>query len=60
MTGKQIVALRKALGWSQERLAEELGTYRETVARWEADRTKPHRLYLQQLEKLRTRVKKPK
>ncbi len=60
MTGKQIVALRKALGLTQEQLAEMLGTYRETVARWEADRTKPHRLYLQQLEKLRAKVKKQK
>jgi len=60
MTGKQIVALRKALGFSQEQLAKKLGTYRETVARWEADRTKPHRLYLQELEKLRAKVKKRK
>jgi DNA-binding transcriptional regulator YiaG len=60
MTGRQIVALRKALKLTQEQLAEKLGTYRETVARWEADRTNPHRLYLLQLEKLKADVKKKK
>jgi DNA-binding transcriptional regulator YiaG len=58
MTGKQIVALRKALNITQAQLAEKLGAARETVARWETDRFKPHRLYLQQLEKLRAEAKR--
>jgi DNA-binding transcriptional regulator YiaG len=58
MTAKEIITLRKALGLSQQELAERLGTYRETVARWESGATKPHRLYLVELNKLKARMKK--
>lgn len=35
MTPAQLKTLRAALGWSQTRLAEELGVQRNTVTRWE-------------------------
>jgi type I restriction enzyme M protein len=58
MTAKQIAAMRKALGLTQEQLAEMLGTHRETVARWETGASKPHRLYLVELNKLKVKMKK--
>lgn len=35
MTPADLKSLRAALGWSQQRLADELGVARNTVARWE-------------------------
>lgn len=35
MTTTQLKQIRAALGWSQQRLAEELGVQRNTVNRWE-------------------------
>ena len=35
MTPQQLKSLRASLGWSQTRLAEELGVARNTVTRWE-------------------------
>lgn len=35
MTLTQLKTIRAALGWSQTRLAEELGVKRNTVTRWE-------------------------
>jgi len=59
MTTAQIVKLRKALGLTQEELAKRIGApYRETIARWETGKSKPHHLYLEKLEKLLLKVKK--
>jgi len=58
MTLKEVVALRKALGLTQEQFAKRIGAKRETVARWETGVNKPKGLYLQALEKLRAQVKK--
>jgi transcriptional regulator with XRE-family HTH domain len=38
---QRLAQRRKALGYSQERLAEHLGVERSTVARWEAGETEP-------------------
>lgn len=37
MTGTDLRALRQLLGWSQGRLAEELGVSQSAVSRWEND-----------------------
>ena len=41
MTGAQIRELRKALGYTQARLAEELGVTANTVARYEREELRP-------------------
>jgi putative transcriptional regulator len=41
MTGTQIKDLRKALGYTQARLAEEVGVTSNTVARYEREELKP-------------------
>lgn len=35
MTPTDLKSLRAALGWSQQRLADELGVQRNTINRWE-------------------------
>ena len=39
--GEKILNLRKARGWSQEELAEQIGVSRQAVSRWESDSAKP-------------------
>ena len=41
MTGTQIKDLRKALGYTQAKLAEEVGVTANTIARYERDELKP-------------------
>ena len=41
MTGAQIKVLRKSLGYTQARLAEEVGLTPNTIARYERDELKP-------------------
>ena len=41
MTGIQIKELRKNLGYTQDRLAEEVGLTPNTIARYERDELKP-------------------
>ena len=41
MTGAQIMELRKNLGYTQARLAEEVGLTPNTIARYERDELKP-------------------
>ena len=41
MTGTQIKELRKNLGYTQARLAEEVGLTSNTIARYERDELKP-------------------
>ncbi len=41
MTGTQIKELRKTLGYTQAKLAEEVGVTPNTVARYERDELKP-------------------
>jgi putative transcriptional regulator len=41
ITGEEIKELRRSLGYTQARLAEELGVTPNTVARYERDEFKP-------------------
>jgi putative transcriptional regulator len=41
MTGAEIRELRKSLGYTQARLAEEVGLTPNTIARYERDELKP-------------------
>ena len=41
MTGEQIKELRKSLGYTQAKLAEEVGLTPNTIARYERDELKP-------------------
>lgn len=41
MTGEQIKMLRKALGYTQARLAEEVGVTPNTIARYEREELSP-------------------
>lgn len=39
--GEKILSMRKARGWSQEELAEQIGVTRQAVSRWESGAAKP-------------------
>ena len=39
--GEKILNMRKARGWSQEELAEQIGVSRQAVSRWESGTAKP-------------------
>ncbi len=52
MDPDRIKKIRLSLGWSQERLARELGVSFSTVNRWERGRTSPSPLAAKSLEKL--------
>jgi transcriptional regulator with XRE-family HTH domain len=41
MSREEIKHIRKQLGWSQERLARELGLSFSTISRWERGESKP-------------------
>lgn len=57
MTRQEIRDLRDRLGWSRERLAQELGVSASTIVRWEAGATRPSNLATQALERLTRRVR---
>jgi DNA-binding transcriptional regulator YiaG len=40
MTGQQLKAIRKRLGWTQAKVASAVGVSANTVARWERDEVK--------------------
>ncbi|MFQ5442179.1 MAG: helix-turn-helix domain-containing protein [Thermodesulfobacteriota bacterium] len=52
MDPDRIKKVRLSLGWSQERLARELGVSFSTVNRWERGRTKPSPMAVKGLERL--------
>ena len=47
----QIKILRETFGWSQQKLAEQLGVSLTTVLRWEKGYTEPSPLALEKLER---------
>jgi DNA-binding transcriptional regulator YiaG len=57
MTANEIRKLRESLELTQEQFAKRIGATRGTIARWELGTAKPKGLYLQALEKLKTKAK---
>lgn len=57
MTAEEVKALREQLGWTQERMARELGVSFATVNRWEKGHTTPSNLAEKTLERLARRTK---
>lgn len=47
-----LVAIRRELGMTQEELGEKLELSPRTLRRWEAGRTRPHRIYLKRIQQL--------
>ena len=45
-------AMRHELGWTQWRLAREIGVTTTTISRWESGKSKPSRLAITQLDNL--------
>ena len=39
--GSRIAALRKANSWTQEQLADQIGTTRQAISKWESDKSEP-------------------
>jgi DNA-binding transcriptional regulator YiaG len=57
VTSKQVVALRKTLGMTQQRLADRIGAQRHTVARWELGQNEPRGANLKALIELQAGIK---
>lgn len=58
MTPHQIGQLRKALGLTQQQLADTIGARRYTVSRWETGEHTPRGGYLKALMELEKKAKK--
>lgn len=52
---QEIIQIRKDLEISQEKFAQLLGTTVVTINRWEKGKTRPSRLYLKELNKLKAK-----
>lgn len=50
MTISELKRIRKKLGWSYEKFAEEAGIHYNTVYRWENGKFKPSKLAMRQME----------
>jgi DNA-binding transcriptional regulator YiaG len=57
MTAEEVKALREQLGWTQERMARELGVSFATVNRWEKGHRSPSHLAEKTLQRLARRTK---
>lgn len=52
MNAERVLEIREGLGWTQERLANELDVHISTVQRWENGKTKPYSRFARQLERI--------
>jgi DNA-binding transcriptional regulator YiaG len=57
MTPRQIIQLRKALGLTQQQLADMIGSQRHTVSRWETGENEPRGANLKALRELQKKAK---
>ena len=53
---KRVKTLRKKMGWSHEKLSNDICVYRSTVQRWELKKAQPSRLARKGLGKLLKRA----
>lgn len=60
MSGKRIQAFRKQMGWTQARLAEVVGTTRNTIARYERAKIGISKPMAQLLERIMADYERPK
>ena len=60
MSPNQIIRIRKALGLTQQQLADRIPANRVTVARWETGVHEPEGAYLKALTLLEAQAKKKK
>jgi len=58
MTPREILALRRALGLTQQELADKIGAQRHTIARWELGRNQPRGANLKALLEFKARFDK--
>lgn len=58
MNKEEIIRIRKLLGLTQERFANLLEATVVTVSRWENGRSKPSRLYVRELVRVREEYQK--
>ncbi len=58
MIPSQVKSIRKALGLTQQKLADVIGAHRESVARWETGRNEPRGANLKTLRELAEKAKK--
>ncbi len=49
---EKLRAIRKRKGWSQERLARELGVSFQTIHRWETGKFEPSQLAQEKIDRL--------
>jgi len=54
----RVIRLRRTLNWTQQQLADSIGCYRETVARWERGLNGPRGANLKALRDLAVKAKK--
>jgi predicted transcriptional regulator len=57
VTPKEIVKLRKDLGLTQRQLADMIGAYQPTIARWETGKNEPRGANLKALQELQKKAK---
>ena len=51
----EILEMRKAIDWTQERYAIEVGVAPTTFNRWERKKNKPHKSFLKEIERIYNR-----
>lgn len=54
--GERVRRLRKALGLTQQELAEDLGTWVSVISRWERNHKRPRKVFRRQLEAMERRA----
>jgi DNA-binding transcriptional regulator YiaG len=58
MSPKQVVAIRKTLGITQQELADRIAAHQVSVARWKTGQSVPTGAYLKALNELAAKLKR--
>ncbi len=56
MTNHEIRELREALGMTTQQFADVIGVARITVNRWESGESKPYKVFVEKMGKMRIKV----